>query len=829
MPKKSVLFSRKFWSASFTVLLVILFFTDFSNKSSADVSETELAPQVVRYSENFDGVQAPQIPGGWSVASSGAGVNFATVTNFSDTAPNAIFAPDASTTGLSELTSPPIVVTGATTTLKFRQKYSMENTWDGGVLEMRIGNGQFQDILAAGGVFLSGGYTATLNTSPNPLAGRFAWSGATDTGFLLTSVRLPANTFGQTVQFRWRMGSNDSFGGLGWWIDSVSLETIATGANTNSISIANSGTATPYPSDIQIAGLPGLVTGVTVNLENFSHSFPDDVDILLVAPNGRRIILMSDAGGGTAANNLSLTFSDTAPAFLPDNSQISSGIYKPTNFDDTDTFPAPAPQGSVSGSALGAFYGTNPNGTWSLYVVDDNGNNAGTIAGGWNLDIQSSVSACVFSISPSAQAFSAAGGSGSFQINIPTGCSWTASTMNSFITIDSPTSGVNAATINLTVAANPGAARTGLINVTDGFNPRTFQVQQGSGCPTSLAQTNLNFTAAGGSGNVAVTAGASCSWQAVSSVNWVVVTSAQQTGNGTATFNVLPNPMRNARTTSVTVGARTLNINQAGISAAKFDFDGDGRSDISVYRNGIWYLQQSTNGFAAAQFGLAADKITPADFDGDGRADIAVYRDGIWYVLPSSNGQFFAVQFGLANDVPVPADFDGDGRSELAVFRSGVWYTFNLANNQTNVFQFGLAGDKPVGGDYDADGKADFAVYRSGTWYLQRSALGFAALQFGLASDKPTPADFDGDGKTDLAIYRNGEWHILTNFQNYSITQFGLAADLPVAADYDGDGRADIAVFRDGTWYVLQSSNAQAFIFQFGLSGDKPVPAAFTP
>ena len=685
MPKKSVFSVRKFCFASFLLLLVILLFATFSNKSSAGVRENESVPDVVRFSENFDGVQVPQIPAGWTVSSSGAGVDFTTVTNFSETAPNAVFTPNMPTAGLSELTSPPIVVTGATSILKFRHKYSVENTWDGGVLEIKIGGGQFQDVLAANCVFLAGGYTTTLNPSTNPLAGRFAWSGATQQGFLLTSVKLPPSTFGETVQFRWRMGSNDSFASLGWWIDSITLETIATGANTNSIAIASSGTAMPYPSNIQIAGSPGLVTGITVNLENFSHSLPADVDILLVAPNGRRIILMSDAGGNTAVNNLSLTFSDAAPAFLPENSALTSGIFKPTNFDDADNFPAPAPQGSVSGNALGAFYGIDPNGTWSLFVVDDNGNNAGTIAGGWNLDIQSSVNACIFNVSPAAQAFPLTGGSGTFQINIPDGCGWTVSTASSFITIDSPPGGVNTGTVNFSVAANSGAARTGLIKVTDGFNPRTFQVQQGSGCPTSLAQTNLNFSAAGGNGNVAVAAGAGCSWQAVSNVGWVAVTSLQQTGNGTATFNILPNPTRSARNTTVTIGARSLNINQAGISAAKFDFDGDGRSDISVYRNGTWYLQQSTDGFAVAQFGLATDKIAPADFDGDGKTDLAVFRDGTWYVLPSSNGAFFAVQFGLAGDRPVPADFDGDGRAELAVFRGGIWYTLNLATNQTTV------------------------------------------------------------------------------------------------------------------------------------------------
>jgi subtilisin-like proprotein convertase family protein/(2Fe-2S) ferredoxin len=826
MPKNPVLNSSKFL---FAAVLVALAFILFSANSAPTSAENGSVQAVIRYSENFDGVAAPQLPAGWTTSSSGAGVNFATVTDFRNTAPNAIFAPNAATTALSEITSPPILVTGARTVLNFRHKYSVENTWDGAVLEIKIGAGQFQDILAAGGAFLAGGYTTTLNSSTNPLAGRSAWSGATQVDFLLTSVQIPTNAFGQNVQFRWRLGSNDSFASLGWWIDSVTLETIATGANTASINIASAGTANPYPSDIQISGLNGLTTGVTVNLENFSHQFPDDVDVLLVAPDGRKIVLMSDAGGAVSAHNLSLTFTDAAVSFLPDESPPDSGIFKPTNYDDADTFPAPAPQGAVSGSTLGAFYGSNPNGTWSLYVVDDEGINAGTISGGWNLDVQSSTSACVFTLSPPAQAFPAAGGNGNFQIAIPTNCGWSVSTASSFITIDSPTGGTNNATVNFTVAPNQSAARTGLITVSDGFNSRTFQVQQGAGCPTSLAPASLSYSASGGSGNVAVTAGAGCTWQAFSDASWVQITSAQQSGSGAVTFNVLPNPTRSARSTTVFVGVRTISIGQAGIGSAKFDFDGDGRSDISVYRSGTWYLQQSTSGTAVAQFGLANDKLVPADYDGDGRTDLAVYRGGTWYVLQSSNSTFFAVPFGIASDIPITGDATGDGRSELGVFRDGTWYGLSLNDTRTSVYTFGVAGDKPVVADYDGDGRSDIAVYRDGTWYINRSTLGFAAVRFGLASDKPVPADYDGDGKADLAVYRSGEWHILTNFQDYSVMHFGLASDIPVPADYDGDGKTDPAVYRGGTWYVLQSSNGQSFVFQFGLASDKPVPAAFAP
>ena len=267
----------------------------------------------------------------------------------------------------------------------------------------------------------------------------------------------------------------------------------------------------------------------------------------------------------------------------------------------------------------------------------------------------------------------------------------------------------------------------------------------------------------------------------------------------------------------------------------RFDFDGDGRSDISVFRpsDGVWYLNRSGSGPTAAQFGLSTDKITPADFDGDGKTDIAVYRDGIWYWLNSSNGNFNAYQFGVAGDVPMPADYLGDGRAELAVFRPSdrVWYIFNLANNQFSATQFGISTDKPVPADFDGDGKTDIAVYRDGIWYWLRSSdNGFQAVQFGLASDKPTVGDYDGDGKADQAVFRPSDrvWYILGSTQGFYGIQFGISSDIPAAADYDGDGKADIAVFRDGTWYLLQSTAGYTGV-AFGLATDKPVPNAFVP
>ena len=192
--------------------------------------------------------------------------------------------------------------------------------------------------------------------------------------------------------------------------------------------------ATPYPSNIPVAGITNQVTKVTVTLKSYQHTFPDDVDVLLVGPTERKFILYSDTGGAGVIPppGVALTFDDAAATAIVDGGPITgNGTFKPANYDIVqDPFPAFAPVSPYLSPAPGgietlasAFAGQNPNGTWSLYVVDDANIDTGTLAGGWDLTITSAASTCnsqtCVVTCPSNITVTADGGGASAVVNYP--------------------------------------------------------------------------------------------------------------------------------------------------------------------------------------------------------------------------------------------------------------------------------------------------------------------------------------------------------------------------------------------------------------------------
>ncbi|KXK04189.1 MAG: IPT/TIG domain, FG-GAP repeat-containing protein [Acidobacteria bacterium OLB17] len=131
-----------------------------------------------------------------------------------------------------------------------------------------------------------------------------------------------------------------------------------------------------------------------------------------------------------------------------------------------------------------------------------------------------------------------------------------------------------------------------------------------------------------------------------------------------------------------------------------------------------------------------------ADFDGDGISDVSVFRptDGTWHIMQSSTGQYLVQPFGTANDKPVPGDYDGDGATDYAVFRpaEGMWYIRYSSDSSVHILKWGISTDVLAPADYDGDGKTDLAVYRSGVWYILRSSDGSVEYRyFGVSTDIP--------------------------------------------------------------------------------------------
>jgi subtilisin-like proprotein convertase family protein len=457
--------------------------------------------------------------------------------------------------------------------------------------------------------------------------------------------------------------------------------------NTAAITINDNAPANPYPSNITVSGLSGNKT-IKVQLSGLSHTFPDDIEILLEGPNGQSLKILSDAGGSGDVTGINVTLTDAANATIADGGPLTAGEFKPTDISETtaDTFPAPAPTTGINnpaptGSAtFASTFGTNGanlNGTWKLYVRDDVGTDIGSISGGWKIT----------------------------------------------------------------------------------FEANDYNCQVGG----SVAPTN-----------------------------------------------------------------------------SRADFDGDGRTDVSVFRNGAWFVQRSSQGFVGLTWGSAGDQIVPGDYDGDNRTDFAIYRPtntaGVadFYIINSQTSTFAGVEWGGAGDVAKVGDFDNNNRDDYAVYRASAnaWYVLSNPSGAFVQYNVGAAGDVPVQLDYDGDGRTDPAAWNSstGTWTIRQSSTSTTVtVQWGAAGDKLVPADYVGnDNRDEIAVFRNGAWFIRQTNGALLTINYGQAGDVAVPGDYDGDGTDDAGVFRAGSWFTRNSSNGATQSTTFGASTDVTVPSGYT-
>jgi hypothetical protein len=241
------------------------------------------------------------------------------------------------------------------------------------------------------------------------------------------------------------------------------------------------------------------------------------------------------------------------------------------------------------------------------------------------------------------------------------------------------------------------------------------------------------------------------------------------------------------------------------------------------------------------QWGQAGDQTAQGDYDGDGKTDFSIYRagsPGYWWIMRSSNGSYYSVQHGTRGDRAVPGDYDGDGKTDTALFRpsNSTWYIIKSSDSTTIATAWGSSGDKTAQADYDGDGKTDMAIWRSSekNFYILQSSDGDPAsghLSSATAPETPVSADYDGDGKADYAVLSGNNWIIRSSTSGTTDSfPWQNPGDTPVQNDYDGDGKVDIAVWRNSTgdWYIRQSAYGNSLrLVHWGMAGDIPVPALY--
>ena len=301
------------------------------------------------FTEDFE---SGNIPPGWGNAETGRGSLWSVVSSPFNPGQNSVFADDNRRAGQSILTTPSIALGAAPGTITFTHVYDSESGWDGGVLEILIGGGDWQDIVSAGGTFLAGGYNETLADSSNPIANRDAWSGDSG-GFITTEVAMPPAAASQTIQLRWIFGHDNSTIADGWYIEELNLSelTCETGLPLLSLSSADDSM-----SEYDTASDPAVITVSAV------LPVPTDLPVTLSATGSANAAL-----DVTGFANVTLAAGSTSTSLVL--TAVSDGLVEGTEVlvvtspDATGTVPLTildTPYGQFASTNLGITGPVNP-------------------------------------------------------------------------------------------------------------------------------------------------------------------------------------------------------------------------------------------------------------------------------------------------------------------------------------------------------------------------------------------------------------------------------------------------------------------------------------
>ncbi|MCW5983449.1 MAG: hypothetical protein KIT09_35480 [Bryobacteraceae bacterium] len=311
-------------------------------------------------------------------------------------------------------------------------------------------------------------------------------------------------------------------------------------------------------------------------------------------------------------------------------------------------------------------------------------------------------------------------------------------------------------------------------------------------------------------------------------------------------------------------------VEYATATKATFHLGPGNGTAIGVFANGYWYRDINGDGLwnasqpdgyysydHASLFGWPGAEPVLGDWNGDGRTKIGVFKDGVWYLDYNGDGEWSGVgadegfdafaAFGWAGVTPVVGDWTGDGRTKIGVFKDGFWYLDMNGNGHWDppadkVYGFGWAGVTPLVGDWNGDGKAKVGVFKDGVWYLDWNGNGTwdgptadRNYSFGWPGVTPVIGNWDGTARTKIGVFSDGWWYLDMNGNGVWEANkdrqrlFGWPGVTPMVGDWTGDGRTKVGVFKDGEWYLDFSGSGwwdgpvYDRYYSFGWTGVTPV------